>query len=77
MENGGGTDKIPTGKTAFRPGVLSSLTVDLINELDRNIEIKKGKLFGYNSADSLRKTLGRHVRQLKLPKESSIDVTKW
>ena len=73
----GGMAKIPTGKTAFRTGVLSSLTVELINELDSCLKIRSGKLFGFNSANSLRVNLGRLITQIKLPKESSIDVTKW
>ena len=76
MEHGG-MAKIPTGKTAFRTGVLSSLTVELINELDRDMDIRKGKLFGFNKANSLIKNLDRHVAHVTLPKESSIDVTKW
>ena len=75
--NNGGMAKIPTGKTAFRTGVLSILTVELINELNSNMDIRKGTLFGFNSSNSLIKNLNRHVKQLKLPKESSIDVTKW
>ena len=73
----GGTAKIPTGKTAHRTGVLSSLTVEMINELDSYVSIRKGKLFGFNSSNALRKNLDRHIAQLELPKESSIDVTKW
>ena len=57
--------------------VLSSLTVELINELDSCVDIKKGKLFGFNSSHSLRVNLERHIKQLTLPKEISIDVTKW
>ena len=73
----GGSAKIPTGKTSHRLGVLSLLTMELLNKLDKHVNIREGVLFGFNSAHSLRVNLERHIKQLQLPNKSSVDVMKW
>ena len=75
------------GKTdAPRENVLSPLTMELLDEIGKNVR-KKGNIFQsfysehagkpFNSAKALRNWLERKIKKVKLPEGNSIDVNRW
>ena len=84
---GGGLAKLTPGKTdADRENVLSPLSMELLEELGKNVT-REGKVFKsyyskhagkpFNSANTLRKWLEKKIKKVELPAGNSIDANRW
>ena len=61
------------GKTGSRTVALEQRTMELLKEYADDGP-RKGSVFNFNSANSLRHWLNRQIEKVRLPKESTIDV---